>query len=210
LNVLAEGAVEGGGLQKTLFKLTTGALIDWDDILRDTNRFYDQLAAGFDKPTFAERQAAFNAMDEQFKQLRAEAQGENLIGRILGQGLGKTATKMMGDVLMSLLMPAVTSVHVAETRSAAHHGLTLTALALASHHREHGEYPESLAALAPKYFKEVPKDPFVAQPLRYERTDKGYLLYSVGPNQKADGGLMETRLGMDDLSVQVPRPADAN
>jgi hypothetical protein len=37
----------------------------------------------------------------------------------------------------------------------------------------------------------VPNDPFDGQPLRYKQTDRGYLVYSVGPDHKDNGGLVE-------------------
>jgi len=44
-------------------------------------------------------------------------------------------------------------------------------------------------ALAPVYLKAIPADPFTANgTLRYKRTGKTYVLYSVGPNGTDDGG----------------------
>ena len=55
---------------------------------------------------------------------------------------------------------------------------------------ETGGYPETLGALAPKYFKELPIDPFSGEPLRYAREGNGksYRLYSVGPDRTDDKG----------------------
>ncbi len=55
---------------------------------------------------------------------------------------------------------------------------------------EHGEWPESLAQMAPALISEVPIDPFppAGNQLRYSRTDEGYLLYSVGQNEIDEGG----------------------
>jgi hypothetical protein len=210
LDMLAAGAAEPDGWQKTVFKMTTGELIDWNEILRRGNRFYDRLAKTFDEPNFAERQQAFEAIEQQLKQKRQQAQGANLIGQVLGKGLSQVATDAIHDVMMALLMPAVAQVDVAETRAKAHRELTLTALALGAYRREHGKYPESPAALSPKYFEQVPGDPFIGKPLHYRRTEDGYLLYSVGPNRKDDGGVMDFRVSpvQDDPSVQVPRPKE--
>jgi len=56
-------------------------------------------------------------------------------------------------------------------------------------HADHGKYSADLKALAPAYLKEIPTDLFTAgNPLSYKVTGKTYLLYSVGPDGKDDGG----------------------
>ncbi len=62
----------------------------------------------------------------------------------------------------------------------------------------HGEYPETLDALAPQFIEKLPHDIIGGQPLHYRRTDPpsqssgaasgNFLLYSVGWNEKDDGG----------------------
>ena len=83
--------------------------------------------------------------------------------------------------------------------------LTL-AFALAEHHADTGKYPVALADLKPKYVTAVPEDLFTGKPLKYTKTDSGYLLYSVGVNGKDDGGKFyaDTPPG-DDLGVRMPR-----
>jgi hypothetical protein len=51
-----------------------------------------------------------------------------------------------------------------------------------------GQYPESLEALVPGLLKEVPTDPFTGKPLVYRREGDGFIVYSLGSNQKDDGG----------------------
>ena len=48
--------------------------------------------------------------------------------------------------------------------------------------------PKSLEELTPGYLTEVPPDPFDGEPLRYARTDEGYVLYSIGEDGEDDGG----------------------
>jgi hypothetical protein len=67
--------------------------------------------------------------------------------------------------------------------------LLLVSLALRAYELEHGQYPDSLTALSPSYLTKLPDDPFAASgTLHYRRTGKSYLLYSVGPDGKDDGG----------------------
>jgi hypothetical protein len=67
--------------------------------------------------------------------------------------------------------------------------LARIACALERYHLAHGEYPETLAALAPQFIEKLPHDIINGQPLHYRRTDDGrFLLYSVGWNETDDGG----------------------
>ena len=53
----------------------------------------------------------------------------------------------------------------------------------------HGQYPDSLDALAPQFAAKLPHDIIGGQPLKYHRTANGrFVLYSVGWNGKDDGG----------------------
>ncbi len=66
----------------------------------------------------------------------------------------------------------------------------LIACALERYHMAEGKYPETLGALAPRFLEKVPKDIIGGKPLVYHRTEDGkFMLYSVGWNQKDDGGL---------------------
>ena len=63
-----------------------------------------------------------------------------------------------------------------------------------------GGYPESLEELVPGILTEVPIDPFTGKPLVYRREGDGFIVYSLGSNQKDDGGrstYMITQLVMD-------------
>ncbi len=88
---------------------------------------------------------------------------------------------------------------------------TKCAFALAAYRVDNGSYPEKLADLKPKYVAEVPKDIFDDADLHYRRDSGGYLLYSVGPNGKDDGGRgrddCKNNEGWDDLVVRMPAPA---
>jgi len=70
-----------------------------------------------------------------------------------------------------------------------HMDLVRVACALERHRLAHGEYPETLDALAPGLIQSMPHDIINGQPLHYRRTnDGGYVLYSVGWNETDDGG----------------------
>jgi hypothetical protein len=51
-----------------------------------------------------------------------------------------------------------------------------------------GIYPESLEALVPGLLEGIPVDPFTGKALVYRREGEGFIVYSLGSNQKDDGG----------------------
>jgi hypothetical protein len=52
-----------------------------------------------------------------------------------------------------------------------------------------GSYPQTIEELSPDFVRQLPHDVVNGQPLKYDRTaDGGYLLYSIGWNEKDDGG----------------------
>jgi hypothetical protein len=88
-----------------------------------------------------------------------------------------------------LLLPALGTM----ARKSAHAqnmvDLAYIAIALERYRIAHGEYPDSLDALAPQFIAKVPHDIINGQPLHYRREAGGrFVLYSVGWNETDDGG----------------------
>lgn len=78
------------------------------------------------------------------------------------------------------------------------------ALALHAYDLDHAGYPGRLEDLVPRYLSSVPIDPFGgAHSLRYYRDGANYVLYSVGPNARDDGGDQSTL-----PAGYLPPPAD--
>lgn len=68
----------------------------------------------------------------------------------------------------------------------------LASLALNEYRWRFGRYPEALEDLVPELLDAVPVDLVDRQPLRYRRTEDGYLLYSIGFDGKDDAGAWDT------------------
>jgi hypothetical protein len=64
-----------------------------------------------------------------------------------------------------------------------------------------------LSALAPDYLDAIPQDPFDGQPLRYRPQGHGYMLYSIGPDLKDDGGKRMTGKTGDIVFAVLTPPA---
>jgi hypothetical protein len=63
-----------------------------------------------------------------------------------------------------------------------------TGLACRLYKNRTGQYPENLEALVPGILKDVPVDPFTGKPLIYRREGEGFIVYSLGSNERDDGG----------------------
>ncbi len=71
----------------------------------------------------------------------------------------------------------------------AQRSLLIAAIALKRHQLRHGANPAELAALAPEFLRQLPRDPMDGQPLRYRlNPDGSFLLYSVGQDGQDNGG----------------------
>lgn len=67
--------------------------------------------------------------------------------------------------------------------------IVITAIALKRYQLKYGSYPDSLSKLIPQFLPAVLPDPIDGKPLRYRlNTDGTFLLYSIGSNDKDDGG----------------------
>jgi hypothetical protein len=67
--------------------------------------------------------------------------------------------------------------------------------------------PDSLAELVPSRAPAVLNDPYDGEPLRYVKREKGYIVYSIGPDGKDDGGETPcvTEAEEGDIMIAVPR-----
>lgn len=63
------------------------------------------------------------------------------------------------------------------------------ACALERHRLACGKYPETLDALVPRFIDKLPVDVIGGKPLKYRREGNGFKLYSVGWNERDDGGV---------------------
>lgn len=69
------------------------------------------------------------------------------------------------------------------------------AFAVERYRLAHGDkLPDSLDALVSDYITAVPRDPFDDQPLHFKKLQRGYVVYSIGPDGIDDGGMAKTNL----------------
>lgn len=188
------------------------ALIDWNAIMRSGNRWHNLLEEAARQPTYQTQLAALREVEVAWKQhVGEEPDGafESFIA--LAASPRNAVTKTLDRRLASLFFPSCESAIVARHRAQAWFRMTQIALTLAAHRADHGEYPNQLDELAPTSREHSRNDPFTDEPLRYQRAEEGYLLWSVGPNLRDQVNLHPDsppsdprRPDGDDIIIQMP------
>ena len=197
--------------------------VDWNEVFRQCNAWHDRMSAAFDRPTWPERLWAIWNLEKE-----ASQQGQEAIDTLLpsegAQVAGMTPAIKARCLARLALGPGLAGeinqgLALCEQRIRASCDLTHVAFALAGYRREHGEYPRTIADLCPKHIAAVPRDPFNDADLHYRQEGNGYLLYSVGPNGKDDGGrnfneehddwadwesATEEEKSWDDIAIRTP------
>lgn len=85
------------------------------------------------------------------------------------------------------------------------------AVAIERYRRAHdGAVPATLNELIPRFLQTIPEDPVLGEPLRFRALPDGYVVYSVGPDGKDDGGtqLRQTPMGAKYFQTAFPSGAD--
>jgi len=101
--------------------------------------------------------------------------------------------------LARLILPRIYAVVVKEATLEAMIDAARIGLGCLIYRNQYGKYPEKISDLLPDILKEEPLDPFTGQSLIYRTKEDGFIVYSLGTNQKDDNGKMSemTQLVMD-------------
>jgi hypothetical protein len=135
--------------------------------------------------------ATFDASERRVWPRRIESNDHELEREISGGRLGRPlGTIVRHRVVASLLLPALgRAIWRSATAQTAADQAAL-ACALERYRLAKGQFPENLEALVPQFIARLPNDLFSGEPYKYRRTDDGqFTLYSVGWNEKDDGGV---------------------
>jgi|GEM_PF-1799501 len=196
--------------------------MDYNIVLRDMNRWFDQLDNVAMLRNRQQRRDAWDRIDKAINQVanrslqeRASSEARLDIRR---------RSQVVSDIFVSLMLPDIRPVLDKQDRVNTQFNLTRITAALAVYRSEQGEYPEQLTNLIPAVLPKLPIDLYSGKPFLYQRKNNdGYLLYSVYENEVDDRGksingdiiagewVDETPEGFDyeecDLVIRVPGPA---
>lgn len=179
--------------------------LDWDRVLKSGNKWFDRTVAAMRKPIRTERQKELGLLDAERKKMKAETDFEAIMKDSMDERTRGAASDRMGALFYAMLGPVFQKVTHARERIEVMFATEVLAFALAAYHADHRKYPAKLTDLVPKYAASIPGDVFSGKGLIYKPTDKGYELYSVGTNEKDDGGHMfQDDPPGDDFGLRMP------
>jgi ABC-type transport system involved in multi-copper enzyme maturation permease subunit len=113
--------------------------------------------------------------------------------------------KACKHLISSISLPALSRILVQQARNNANLDSCKLALALKIYREKHGNYPDSLYSVSPEIIPELPLDPFTGKNYIYRREGKGFIVYSVGPNETDDGGVYNPKQSTkyDDIAFKI-------
>ena len=91
-------------------------------------------------------------------------------------------------MLVKNLAPRLSGTLLKEAILEALMGTGQIALACKIHKNQEGRFPENISQLIPNILVEEPLDPFTGKPFIYRLMEDGFIVYSVGSNEKDDEG----------------------
>ncbi len=173
--------------------------VDWDPVLSDINHRIDRVVMIMNEKDRTTRAKNLKEFTVEIKALKTKFSNAWTLSTI-PLASAEQKGKFLGDMLVYLNFQYVEGLQNAWDKHQQSQINLELAFALGAFHADQGNYPKDLSELAPKYLKEIPKDLFSDKPMIYRPSDKGYQLYSVGPNGKDEDG------GRDDIAVVMPSP----
>ncbi len=142
---------------------------------------------------FYQNELAFAQMHQQFIMPLVDLTNRVVTPAALRQALATVQSQMKHysyyKIQAQMVFPGISPTVKKFAMIQAQVDLARVACALERFRLAHGNYPETLDALAPQFIEKLPHDIINGQPLHYRRTDDGqFVLYSVGWDEKDDGG----------------------
>lgn len=181
--------------------------IDWNPVLRATNRSFDRFAAILRLPSRLDRDREWQKVDRESADWKKKPEATGKLDEYLEDAAH--SPKERGERLAALNSGNPVARRMFESYDQVEQGRRnlQVAIALAAYRADTAEYPKDLAALVPRYLPKVPNDLFTEKALVYRPSATGYLLYSFGPNGKDDEGRTpkDTSPG-DDIAIRMPLP----
>ena len=165
---------------------------DWNEVMRATNRFFDQIEAAMAITNSAE---ALSMMDSIEKPHVGYDLSQRLMKRSLLQSV--PSTEEVITAYSYFRRPKIDDFIYTLHRDLQRQVVQIIA-GLVAWKQQYGQFPDSLDQLTSpvatfKVKSELLIDPFSARQLMYKRTQEGFELSSVGGNQKRDEQFFQQR-----------------
>jgi hypothetical protein len=180
-------------------------MLDWNQVLRMANSQMDEVVQHYQKGTWQDREAAIDAFNAQVaaSQAQAESEGDNALAPRPAE-TREAYTQRVGQWILDSVASSYGRINERLEQAIFVTKVARIAVAAAAYRADVGQWPEKLQELVPAYATAIPADMYTGKPLTYVRGAGGICIYSVGKNGEDDGGVDNSRLGLDDLGVGVP------
>jgi hypothetical protein len=201
--------------ETALRKAVADPQFDWNEPLRLGNQWYDRQMAISRIADRHQRDLAMEQLQGDLAKMAEETSAASILG--LNWFTRKSARAALGRRAVGELLKLEQfdndleefgSALQTEDQHVIHMSFMQIGFALAAYRAEHGEYPQRLEALTPKYLAKLPHDLYGASGvLHYRRQVGGYRLYSVGPNGLDEqSNNAERYYDSDDIAVSITDP----
>lgn len=159
---------------------------------------------------FYQEQVNYNRCFHEFVRPGVDLESRRVDPQVIGQNEKATEQWLVNGmppllahrVLAAMLVPAISQAQRKFAHAQTTVDMAVLACALERHRLANGRFPDSLAALAPKFIEKPPYDLITGEPLKYRPEADGFVLYSVGWNIKDDGGTV-TMSGKSTSSIDL-------
>ena len=101
------------------------------------------------------------------------------------------------------LLPALESSIIQGTNYSAYIDTFKIVIGLKIYKEKYGKYPEKIQLLTPEILPSLPYDPFTGNEFIYKREKDGFLIYSLGENEKDDNGIFDRKTKKDDIGWKL-------
>ena len=134
-------------------------------------------------------EGAFDVARKRISPKQIELNSSELAQQLPGSAGNGNAVVIHHRIIATLLLPALGKVPLRAATAQTAADQPALACALERYRLANGQFPENLEALVPKFISQLPNDVITGKPYKYRRTPDGqFVLYSVGWNEKDDGG----------------------
>ena len=166
---------------------------DWDKVLRLANEYFDELEDVLYLPGFARKDKAFVRLENRFVALTKELETRSS---------ESDPEQFIADSVHCLYSPALRAALSAMTRTKFDAQAVDVTFALTAYRSEHGNYPETLDELVPKYLDAVPISQYTDKPMRYLKRDNMVMLLN-DETYKLDGSEEDVEKKIAELENDV-------
>ena len=137
----------------------------------------------------ADRRLMLESFDEAIELADKDSHQDLSRRREIFAEAGRKARRFPPKLFSSFLLPAMQRVPNKYANLEARRRAAVTAVAVQKLRlTQGGKLAEQLDELVPRFLPSVPLDPYDGQPLRYKRRPAGFVVYSIGPDGRDDGG----------------------